>query len=358
MYDGWNVIAKTSGTNSRQHSYVWGLDMSGGFQGAGGVGGLLIFHTHSGTTTTSSHSPACDGNGNVMAILGKVGSGSWTVTADYAYDAFGHQARWKGTYHAANPFRFRTKYCDDESGHLYYGYRFYSPETGRWLSRDPIGERGGLNLYGFVGNDGVNRWDSLGHVAVEEDLPDPRMIIPEFVQGLRPQDLGVHTYGGMVRCRCKDAKITCLVWAAAKIYLNWNLNPVDENGDPEPWGLTYGREQLHIKAINSYVRSDIVVPLRKVGDLPATPDRAKQLQDDFDALMQFAIAHGGSHDPNPEGTRNDPRPVEGRPYSPLAHSVQVPAKPIEAPDAIDWREMIRRGQQRLLEAVEHLSESL
>ena len=44
----------------------------------------------------------------------------------------------------------------------YYGFRYYSPQTGRWLSRDPIGEEGGINLYGFVGNDGVNRWDYLG----------------------------------------------------------------------------------------------------------------------------------------------------------------------------------------------------
>jgi RHS repeat-associated protein len=44
-----------------------------------------------------------------------------------------------------------------------YGYRYMDPLTGRWPSRDPIEERGGLNLYGFVGNDGVNRWDVLGH---------------------------------------------------------------------------------------------------------------------------------------------------------------------------------------------------
>ena len=44
----------------------------------------------------------------------------------------------------------------------YYGYRYYDPVTGRWPSRDPIGERGGVNLYGFVGNDVVNRWDYLG----------------------------------------------------------------------------------------------------------------------------------------------------------------------------------------------------
>jgi hypothetical protein len=43
-----------------------------------------------------------------------------------------------------------------------YGYRYYDPLTGRWPSRDPIGEKGGLNLYGFVGNDGVGRVDVLG----------------------------------------------------------------------------------------------------------------------------------------------------------------------------------------------------
>jgi RHS repeat-associated protein len=45
---------------------------------------------------------------------------------------------------------------------MYYGYRFYDPETGRWPSRDPIAEDGGINLYGFVGNDGVRNWDLLG----------------------------------------------------------------------------------------------------------------------------------------------------------------------------------------------------
>jgi hypothetical protein len=44
----------------------------------------------------------------------------------------------------------------------YYAYRYYDPLTGRWPSRDPIEEMGGINLYGFVGNDGVNLIDVLG----------------------------------------------------------------------------------------------------------------------------------------------------------------------------------------------------
>ena len=44
----------------------------------------------------------------------------------------------------------------------YYGYRYYDPETGRWLNRDPIEERGGVNLYAFVGNDAIGWVDLLG----------------------------------------------------------------------------------------------------------------------------------------------------------------------------------------------------
>ena len=49
-----------------------------------------------------------------------------------------------------------------------YTYRYYDPNTGRWPSRDPIEEEGGVNLYGFVKNSGVNRWDFLGK---ETQLP-------------------------------------------------------------------------------------------------------------------------------------------------------------------------------------------
>jgi len=48
------------------------------------------------------------------------------------------------------------------SGVRYYGYRFYSPQLGRWINRDPIAEVGGYNLFGFVGNDPVDRRDPFG----------------------------------------------------------------------------------------------------------------------------------------------------------------------------------------------------
>src|SRR5690348_8467143 len=49
-------------------------------------------------------------------------------------------------------------------------FAFYNPSTGRWLSRDPIDENGGVSLYGFVGNDPANTIDSLGEdfIAVSD----------------------------------------------------------------------------------------------------------------------------------------------------------------------------------------------
>jgi RHS repeat-associated protein len=62
-------------------------------------------------------------------------------------------------------YKFSTKPLDLATGLYYYGYRWYDPVIGRWPSRDPIEEMGGINLYGFVGNDGVNYIDINGLAA-------------------------------------------------------------------------------------------------------------------------------------------------------------------------------------------------
>ena len=67
----------------------------------------------------------------------------------------------------ANPIRFSTKYQDEESDLLYYGYRYYNAGTGRWLGRDPMAELGGFNLYRFLDNDAVLAVDYLGLRSVQ-----------------------------------------------------------------------------------------------------------------------------------------------------------------------------------------------
>ena len=84
------------------------------------------------------------------------------VSARYDYGSFGELLRSTGEMAELNEYRFSTKRQDKLTGFYYYGFRWYDPRTGGWLSKDPIGERGGVNLYGFVGNDGVGKWDYLG----------------------------------------------------------------------------------------------------------------------------------------------------------------------------------------------------
>jgi RHS repeat-associated protein len=173
LYDGWNLLAELNGLagNAVVRSYVWGIDLSGSAQGAGGVGGLLAIHQPS----SIAHLPCYDGNGN---ILGLVNASSGTLDAQYEYGPFGEPLRVTGPAAAANPFGFSTKYQDAETGLLYYGYRWYQPSTGRFLSKDLIEERGGANLYCFVGNEPVGTFDYLGREPV---------VIPRIVISLDPQ---------------------------------------------------------------------------------------------------------------------------------------------------------------------------
>ena len=105
------------------------------------------------------HFPAYDLNGNVMGL---VNAANGNISAKYEYGPFGEVFCSVGDMAKVNPFGFSTKYTDNETDLLYYGYRYYSPALGRWLSRDPIEEKGGLNLYAFVNNDPVNKWDLYG----------------------------------------------------------------------------------------------------------------------------------------------------------------------------------------------------
>ena len=145
-YDGWNLLAVLDGNQNPHTSFNWGLDLSGSEQGAGGVGGLLMATSHGDSTT---HFVAHDGNGNVTRLVDSV---LGTVTASYEYSPFGRRISATGSMALVNPFRFSTKFEDNESGFNYYGFRFYNSVYGRWMNRDPIEEYGGLNIFVFTWN--------------------------------------------------------------------------------------------------------------------------------------------------------------------------------------------------------------
>jgi RHS repeat-associated protein len=101
---------------------------------------------------------------HVMAVSDDNGN----VLEHYRYTAFGEPEIYapNGTKLADtaidNDILWNVRRYEPATGLYMYLYRDYDAASGRWPSRDPIGEEGGINLYGFVGNDGVNGWDLLG----------------------------------------------------------------------------------------------------------------------------------------------------------------------------------------------------
>ena len=139
-------------TSSTIH-YYWGKDLSGTLQSAGGVGVLLYL-----TIDNALYIPCYDANGNITRYLDANGN----TVAQYTYDAFGNTTSATGTLASIFRHRFSTKYFDTETGLYYYGYRFYHPTLMRWLTRDPIEEEGGMNLYAFCLNAPVKKFDMRG----------------------------------------------------------------------------------------------------------------------------------------------------------------------------------------------------
>ncbi len=195
VFDGWNNIAEYEWPNRMPRIgsigetnvfYTWGLDLSGTLQGAGGIGGLLAV-TAGGTTSVSSVLfPLCDANGNITDAVDPDGN----LAAHFEYDPYGNTIATDGAETQTIPFRFSSKYNDEETGLYYYGYRFYNPTLGRWMSMDPLHDesfvsryfqnksrcaqrllrREALNpLYRFLANCPLMQYDSLG-LTIEDPV--------------------------------------------------------------------------------------------------------------------------------------------------------------------------------------------
>ncbi|MEA3476643.1 MAG: RHS repeat-associated core domain-containing protein [Bacteroidota bacterium] len=82
------------------------------------------------------------------------------------YNAFGN-ASVDGSSDVVNSLRFPGQYFDDETGLHYNWHRYYAPSTGRYMTPDPIGLDGGINLYAYVLNDPVNFVDPDGLWALQ-----------------------------------------------------------------------------------------------------------------------------------------------------------------------------------------------
>ncbi len=165
VYDlGWNLLAVVDGNLVPKQTFLWGADLSGGLEGAGGVGGLVAM---SDVVNGATCGYTFDGNGNVAKL---VNLSSGVIEALYEYGPFGEVLRATGVMAEKNPFTFSTQYADSNTGLLYAKRRYYDPAIARWLSRDPIQEEGGINLYGYVQNAPIDFIDPLGLECLFESV--------------------------------------------------------------------------------------------------------------------------------------------------------------------------------------------
>ncbi|MBR4171121.1 MAG: RHS repeat-associated core domain-containing protein, partial [Kiritimatiellae bacterium] len=204
-WDGWSVVREwrgSPGVPATAVDYYWGgADLSGSMQGAGGVGGLLAVK-RDGTWyvplyDANGHQKSAKPKGNPLGDRDFIAvpkgrseerypatqrqlyvtayvSESGAVVAEYEYDAFGATISQSGMMADSFRHRFSTKPWIAALGAYDYGERMYSPELRRWLSRDPIEENGGLNLYAMCGNDAVNGVDLYGLLVMVLDIKRER----------------------------------------------------------------------------------------------------------------------------------------------------------------------------------------
>ncbi|MNV47811.1 putative deoxyribonuclease RhsC [compost metagenome] len=94
----------------------------------------------------------CDRIGTPLELTGPDGEMAWTAQ----YKAWGEvreeRSAWAKQNGLGNPIRFQGQYHDHETGLHYNRHRYYDPAVGRFISQDPIGFTGGLNLYQYAPN--------------------------------------------------------------------------------------------------------------------------------------------------------------------------------------------------------------
>ena len=115
----------------------------------------------------SAYIPVHDHNGSVTVLI----SPDNQLTEGVRYTAFGEEERYLL---AGNPWRFASKRVDPETGFIYFGNRYYSPRTHRWITSDPVGYDEGPNLYAYLANNPLNQFDQRGLRAERDRFEDRR----------------------------------------------------------------------------------------------------------------------------------------------------------------------------------------
>jgi RHS repeat-associated protein len=147
LYDGGDIVAELNGTNQVVATFAHGP----------GIDDPIVRRQ-----STAAHFYLQDGLGSIAAVADATGA----IGGAFTYDSFGRVVR-STVPTASGPYSYTGRELDGESGLLFYRARYYDPEIGRFLSRDPVPfvEGGDINAYAYVRNNPVNVVDPTGELA-------------------------------------------------------------------------------------------------------------------------------------------------------------------------------------------------
>ena len=152
MYDGLHLLLELDGQNNVLGEYLHGSSID-----------EVIALRRNGHTYTYHR----DALGSIAALTDETGA----IVQRYEYDAYG-TLRYTQDPNFKQPFAYTGREWDEESGLYFYRARYYDSGIGAFISKDPIGIAGGINLYAYVDGNPVSNTDPLGLMVIGS-LPPP-----------------------------------------------------------------------------------------------------------------------------------------------------------------------------------------
>ena len=154
-------VKKVSGGNITLYHYDLSGNLIAESDNASGVMDVQYFYAGSERICMSDQNGSYFYHNDHLGRPIAMTNGNGVIVWRAHYNTFGKATVEPGST-VVNNFRFPGQYYDEETGLHYNYFRYYDPDTGRYITADPIGLAGGINLYAYTGNNPVNWIDPLG----------------------------------------------------------------------------------------------------------------------------------------------------------------------------------------------------
>ncbi|MDD5745636.1 MAG: RHS repeat-associated core domain-containing protein [Candidatus Omnitrophica bacterium] len=185
IYDGIHCIAEYDESNALLKEYVYGPNVDEVLCAQTPAGGVAYYHQDALQSVTA----LTDGFANKVV--------------SYEYDVYGALTKTVGT--IDNQILFTGRWLDSDTNLYYYRARWYDSEAGRFVSRDPIGVMGGVNLYGYCLNNSIKFNDPKGLCGIPILPPKmPDVVNPNWGEGINNRNM--HE-SGYIMCYLASSEI-------------------------------------------------------------------------------------------------------------------------------------------------------